>query len=414
MIPESTQTTRAWLPSSSFGWIDIDRDEAKRVREMLGLFKAPEAIDPHGILPLQIALSDRLFPGMSTQHTRARYVMFSAWHAQRLAQQTYKRTASEQLRIDELALMRSLLDGEDKVGVFGKRSREKTKSLPTSVYWSLLQTWGIVPSDMTIADIRSRVDGIGRRRRHIQVSDDAALSVGIDGSGIFSNEFPTSPIGFPSSDQGLKLTADEATYIEGRVAASCRGSYLHVVLTQPELAAGAYPWSTKPDAGGQDLIDAQCFSELIHPARLLYTKLLVADARKQGSDLADIDAQIDIDFAEWRDECDARIPVLQSWSANRIAQLMLESDVRLSGTRRSFIQAAVGLTASDPDGCLQNLEMERRVRSIERDVKRGTARLHGGEPFRRWMKNPTRLASKRLDYRWGNVQQFVDDLQTVK
>ena len=50
-----------------------------------GRFNAPEALDPHGILLLQIALSDRLFPGMSTQHTRTRYVLFCGWHLDRLA-----------------------------------------------------------------------------------------------------------------------------------------------------------------------------------------------------------------------------------------------------------------------------------------------------------------------------------------
>lgn len=48
-----------WQAASSFGWVDVDRDQAKQVRDLLGLFKAPEALDPHGILPLQIALSDR-------------------------------------------------------------------------------------------------------------------------------------------------------------------------------------------------------------------------------------------------------------------------------------------------------------------------------------------------------------------
>ena len=84
--------------------------------------------------------------------------------------------------------------------------------------------------------------------------------------------------------------------------------------------------------------------------------------------------------------------------------------MRLSGTRKNFIESAIRLTAADPNGCLESKELERRVRSIERDVKRNTARLRDGEPFRRWVKNPTRLASRRLDYRWSNVCRFVDDL----
>lgn len=164
-------TKSSWHPASSFGWIDIDRDEAKRVREMLGMLTTPEAIDPHGILPLQIALSERLFPGMSTQHTRARYVMFAAWHAQRLAVHRSARTPHEQLRVDEVGLMRSLLDSTDNAGVFGRRNREKTKTLPTSVYWGLLQKWKIIAPDLTIADISSQID-----TAHDENADSAAMT----------------------------------------------------------------------------------------------------------------------------------------------------------------------------------------------------------------------------------------------
>ena len=45
--------------------------------------------------------------------------------------------------------------------------------------------------------------------------------------------------------------------------------------------------------------------------------------------------------------------------------------------------------------------------------KCGNARLRSGEPFRGWMKKPAWLASQRMDYRWGNVQRFVDDLEAA-
>ena len=409
----ATAVQQLWQPSSSFGWIDIDRDEAKRVREMLGLFKAPEAIDPHGILPLQIALSDRLFPGMSTQHTRVRYVMFSAWHAQRLAQHLTRTPPTDQLRIDELALMQSLLDSDDTAGVFGRRSREKTKTLPTSVYWSLLQRWEIIPGDMTVVDIQPRVDSVHRRSARIQASDDAAGWVDSLGSGFLDDEFPMAPQGFPKTDQSMMVTKPEAGYLKDRVAASCPDSFLNVVLTRPELADGVHPWTEDPDAGGQNLVDAQCFSELIHPARLLYTKLLVADARKLGSNFDDIDAAIDIDFNVWQDECEPRISILQEWAKERLGRLMSDPDVRLNGTRKNFIRRAIDLTAGDPKGCLNSAELAQQVRSIEFAVKRGNARLHGGEPFKRWLKRPARLASQRMDYRWGNVCRFVDDLEAA-
>ena len=51
------------------------------------------------------------------------------------------------------------------------------------------------------------------------------------------------------------------------------------------------------------------------------------------------------------------------------------------------------------------------VRAVEKAVKKKHARLQPGAPFERWLKRPTEIASNRLDYRWGNVQRFVTDLE---
>ena len=279
----------------------MDRAEAQRVRELLGLFKSPEAIDPHGILPLQIALSDRLFPGMSTQHTRARYVLFAAWHAQRLVHHGGRQSTTKRLRDEELELMRSLLDGDDRVGVFGRRKREQTQTLPTSIYWSALQRWGIVSPELALGEVHQATNALRSARAVLQPSDDDSGIPARRGERILPADFPLEPGGFPATDQRIEMRIEEADYLIERITASCPDSFLRVVFSRPELANGALPWSNDPDAGGQDLVDARCFSELIHPARLMYTKLLVEDARKRGRHLDDIQSDLDSEFASWLD-----------------------------------------------------------------------------------------------------------------
>ncbi len=242
-------TKSIWIPSSSVGWIDSDRAEAQRVRELLGLFKSPEAIDPHGILPLQIALSDRLFPGMSTQHTRARYVLFAAWHAQRLTHLPGRQSAAKQLRDDELELMLSLLDGDDRVGVFGRRKREQTQTLPTSIYWSALQRWGIVSPDVALAAVHQATNAARFARNLVQPSDDDSGTPARSGERILPADFPSKPKGFPAADQSIEMCSGEAEYLIERITASCPKSFLRVVLSRPELASGALPWSSIKDAG---------------------------------------------------------------------------------------------------------------------------------------------------------------------
>lgn len=405
-----------WQPESAIGWIDVDRAEAQRVRELLGLFRAPEALDPHGILPLQIALSDRLFPGVSTQHTRARYVFFTAWHANRLSRYRGKLSPANYLRNHEIQLMKSLLDGDDTTGIFGKRKRENTQALPTSVYWSALQRWGIVPDDLPLWEVHQATNVRSTTSSSFQRSDDDSHFAPRSGDGLLPPDFPDEPDGFPDNEL-IGMTSDEVEYLIDRVTASCPGSFLPTVLDDLRredddviLADGELPWSIDADAGGQALDDARRFSELIHPARLMYTKLLVGDARKKGWQLDDLQSTLDHDLAQWRQEVDEEIDELRLWATDRLDELLRDPAIRLSGARRNFIRAAVDLTAADPDGCWESDELGRLVRSVERSVKKQHARLQPGPPFERWCKRPSAIASSRLDYRWSNVQRFVEDL----
>lgn len=408
-----------WQPQSSIGWIDVDRSEAKRVKELLGLFRAPEALDPHGILPMQIALSDRLFPGMSTQHTRARYVFFTGWHAERLAHYRGKQSPANYLHHEEIELMKSLMDGDDTTGVFGKRKREQTQTLPSGVYWSALQRWGIVPDYLPLLEVHQASSVVrSARSRQQRSDDDLGLSDRRDDRVVLP-DFPPVPGEFPH-EQDIELTIEEAEYLTDRVTASCQDSFLPVVLGNRRvpssgavLADGDLPWDVDPDAGGQALVDARCFSELIHPARLMYTKLLVDDARRRGWQLDDIAADLDRDFADWRVEVERGIDQLRRWTDERLDGLLRDPAIRLSGPRRRFVKSSLELTASDPDGCWGDPDLGRLVRGVERAVKRKHARLQQGPPFDRWLKRPSKIASSRLDYRWGNVRRFVADLEAA-
>ena len=146
----------------------------------------------------------------------------------------------------------------------------------------------------------------------------------------------------------------------------------------------------------------------------MYAKLLVDDARRLGTSFDDLDAAIESDFDQWRAECDGRQSDLQEWVSARLPQLLNDPKIRLSRVRRDFISSALNTAALNPDGCLDSADLGQQVRRIELAVKkRPNARLAGGEPFRRWMKQPSRIASRRLDYRWPNVRQFLVDMDVA-
>jgi hypothetical protein len=62
--------------TSTFGWLDADNEQRRRMLEVVDLFKEEGTLDELGIGSIRDALADSLFPGTSYLHTRLRYVLF--------------------------------------------------------------------------------------------------------------------------------------------------------------------------------------------------------------------------------------------------------------------------------------------------------------------------------------------------
>src|SRR3954462_13266767 len=130
---------------STIAWLDASRDEQRRMREVINLFTQSESRDELGIGQVRDSFSDRLFPGTSTLHTRARYVLLIPWcyrEAARLA------NSGEDLlrRADKIErkLIVALNDAGAHDGLIGRQVLAKLKTLPSALYWSALSQWGVL------------------------------------------------------------------------------------------------------------------------------------------------------------------------------------------------------------------------------------------------------------------------------
>lgn len=65
--------------ASSFSWLDYSTRDREKALEVIDLFKEPGTLDELGIGTVRDALSDRLFPGISTIQTQAKYFLFVPW-----------------------------------------------------------------------------------------------------------------------------------------------------------------------------------------------------------------------------------------------------------------------------------------------------------------------------------------------
>ena len=64
---------------SGFAWLDYSEHERRKALDVIDLFGEKDTRDELGIGTVRDALADRLFPGISTIQTRARYFLFIPW-----------------------------------------------------------------------------------------------------------------------------------------------------------------------------------------------------------------------------------------------------------------------------------------------------------------------------------------------
>ena len=125
-------------------WLDHDPSERERSQRILALFQEKESRDELGLGSVRDAIADLLFPGTSTIHTRVRYFLFIPWIYRQLeADGVRAAELPRKLRQAETVLVEHLLAQGEKEGVFGRMARGSLKRLPSSIYWSGLESWGI-------------------------------------------------------------------------------------------------------------------------------------------------------------------------------------------------------------------------------------------------------------------------------
>ena len=132
---------------STIAWIDSTPEEQRAARELIALFTQTEGRDELGVGQIRDALSDLLFPGTSTLQTRARYFLFVPWCY--TAGSAAGTTGAENQRRGEKQeryLVQTLRNAhlEDSVGLIGGRVGPTVKNLPSSIYWSGLEKYGIL------------------------------------------------------------------------------------------------------------------------------------------------------------------------------------------------------------------------------------------------------------------------------
>lgn len=393
---------------SSFAWLDYSDQDRQKTMDVIELFRESDTRDELGIGRVRDTFSNLLFPGTSTIQTRAKYFLFIPWIYLDLER---REVSSEKIesraRREEVKLIYSLLTREDKNGVIGEVAKGDLIRMPSSIYWQGLEVWGIRLFSGSRRQYHHSLDAYYRSRR-FQYKDE-------DGNLITQGRRPNWHPGIPSPltdfpDQAsLKLTHEEASYLNERLLTNVGESLLTYLVDQKEIIPESqFPWQIPktqelPEPLATWLYHARNFSEMVWGAPLLYN-LMLAEL-DQNDDLVETYRE---KIREWVALIEEREAVFKTWDRNEFWEIIHREYGRMPIPTKRFIDSWWDLSLEAPELVADSSEARALIRRRERFLKKGQARLFSQRAREMW---GGAAGTAQLDYRWGSgVRQIIQDI----
>lgn len=393
---------------SSFTWIDFAEEDRRRMMEILHLFGEHEIREELGIGTVRDSFSDTLFPGTSTLHTRAKYMLFVPWTFMVLERKTVRSNEIEsRSREYETSLINALLNAGEEEGVIGRIARKNLKLLPSYMYWSGLGIWGIRRFGGSLQQYFRSVDSFYDQKQHLVKSDDRD-PVTIAWHNWDPNIVP-SPKGFPY-EANLSLTFEEAEYLHDKILGNCPQSLLAHLVDKTAASSVDFIWHHSGFPGFREdhqrtVQHARSFSEVFYGASLLYNLML--SEKRRNEKLIDT---YERSLTAWSEEIRNRLYVLKSWDLDGFWRIVLTQEQHsIPIPTRRFVEAWIDLVRRHEGSMtiIHDKDARRLIYNREVHIKGKRSRL----------KNPQMLAQwagasgiSPLHFRWPIVQRIVNDI----
>ena len=278
---------------ASVGWIDFSPAHRNRIGSVLDLLRPEGVVDELGLGTMRDALANRLFPGISTIQTRAKYffiIPYILYDYQSLKpSQRRGRTPTRFLEEKEYEIMWQLaqeynyIEGNGVIGI-SKRKPNKIARRPSAIYWNGLSTYNFIdtrglaassflnqavnPSMESLLSEEPKGDDGGKDDRDAEYESMFRIKV--------------APKTNWSGSLRLDLDKDEAEFFADRINSLAKNTLLSTALTNERLwqvfnKAGNFADFVKSaiqlplsDEVRSMLIIAHDFSELAYGIHLAY------------------------------------------------------------------------------------------------------------------------------------------------
>lgn len=400
-------------------WLGSSAADIAVARDALRKAQLPGVLDELGFMVLQAAFADRLYPGVNTIMTRARYLVFVAAiyaHLETSGAARGRDVDREARRLqDEL---RQALAKNESQSVIGVAAGAEIRRPPSNIYWNALIALGIATRSIgepTYQDelFKGLVGGRASADDDRAVHDDTRESLWDPG-------FPIGDVfrgdRFPESTS-FRLTSREARDLRDRYERLQPGGDMTLLsaLVRWSVAqhAGAldirYPWDAPAAALTAPLRlvvkHARALSVLAAGATLQYWRMLIEkrDEEDPGTNEA---------LERWWTIAEE---VLPAWDIDELARVAWSiehrrpSDIEFVRAWRQRLVAARSARAMLSDRGAREL-IERR----EQAMRQGRARIRSRHHLERWRAPSASDLSRGpiylLTYRHATGIQFVRDI----
>jgi len=397
--------------ASTLAWLDFSEHERRKTLDVIDLFREREARDELGIGTVRDALSDVLFPGVSTIQTRARYFLFIPWIYQSLERKKNVAPDIERLaRREEIRLIDALADAGETDGVIGIDARASLKRLPSHVYWQGLHAWGLRRIPISQAEYHRFFGRFSIRGARSAEAPEDEGDRGTASRRMWHEELPSPPDDFPEAAT-FSFKKNEAEYLRERLLARQSGKLLTFLVDRWSAPSECdFPWehpqrANFPERNQGELEHARRFSLVMHGAALIYN-LMLCELLENEEGVERYRA----DLGEWVSGMEAEHPALAAWDRPGFWQLAKSENPRISHPTQAFTNAWLDLAIANARGAADFRErgdVRALVSNREKRLKGPQSRFANNNALRLWGGES---GAYRLSYRWFQVQRIVNDI----
>ncbi|MFT6810693.1 MAG: hypothetical protein ACJA01_003938 [Saprospiraceae bacterium] len=395
---------------AEIGWIDFSRNDRNRVGSILDMLRPEGQVDELGIGTIRDALSDRLFPGISTIQTRAKYFFIVPYILRDFLRlkpaERKKKTPSRYLEQEEYEIMWQLAEKyeyQEGNGVIGisKRRPNKIVRRPSEVYWNGLNVFGSLNSKGLSAN--AFLNSTNKTNQESLTMDDEDNKDDADAD--FVNFFNVNvPINLKwKEDLDLNLNKEEAGFLRDAMVDKSN-SLLSLLVSDDfyELFEQSNSFTDFvraiiqqeiPSSLKEDLVLAHDFAIVIEGAHLAYNQELQKQFYQQDYFLEN--------WQNWYDELKINMLNYDGFDPEKLFHYATST----KGPTADFIRAWWNLMQSEKLDLEKVSYLIRRQEAFSKGKKARLKFKSGSD-----VKEGKRIGLQMLQYRFGNAKVIVRDV----